>query len=271
VHQGVKLSKEKAIPFIKQKLGGVKHRIKNFLQDKWSRLKEKLGINKPGQAGKKGADKGAKGTTDIESNVPDDYARNIATNKPKMQTSEVSEDINNPVTVTTDFRKDLSGVAQGLVRQIEKQGFVRVDSIHPSDLVSIAKWFGKEIGVLQSPYHNGLRLVLGTKKGVLTKDIVPGEVFVVHTHPVFSSNKSHFGLDIPNAGKHTEAVVDWSGQIIYFNKTVVLNPTTPNGLVQPMPANFQAVFLDAQGRIVGYGKIEVLSDASGKTRVKVVE
>jgi hypothetical protein len=114
----VKLAKEKAIPFIKQKLGGVKHRIKNFLQDKWNRLKEKLGIKKPGQAGKKGADKGAKGTTDIESN------------------------------------------------QSYKSGY---------------------------------------------------------------------------------------------------------GGVQPMPADFQAAFIDAQGQIVGYGNIDVLVDASGKTRVKVVE
>jgi len=239
------------------------------LQDKWSRLKEKLGINKPGQAGKKWADKGAKGTTDIESNVPDNYARNIATNKPKMQTAQVSEDGRQ---VTMDFRKDLSGVAQGLVRQLEKQGFVRVDSIHPNDLETISKWFGKEIGVLQSPYHNGLRLVLGTNNGVLKKQIRPGEVFVVHTHPVFRSNKSHFGVDLPKAGKHTEAVVDWSGQIIYFNKKGVLNPINPaDGSVQSMSADFQAAFIDAQGQIVGYGHIDVLVDASGKTTVKVVE
>jgi len=61
VSNGVKLAKEKAIPFIKQKLGGVKHRIKDFLQDKWNRLKEKLGIKKPGKEGPKG---GAKETPD---------------------------------------------------------------------------------------------------------------------------------------------------------------------------------------------------------------
>ena len=61
VRNGVKLAKEKAIPFIKQKLGGVKHRIKDFLQDKWNRLKEKLGIKKPGKEGPKG---GAKETPD---------------------------------------------------------------------------------------------------------------------------------------------------------------------------------------------------------------
>ena len=57
----MKLAKEKAIPFIKQKLGGVKHRIKDFLQDKWNRLKEKLGSKKPGKEGPKG---GAKETPD---------------------------------------------------------------------------------------------------------------------------------------------------------------------------------------------------------------
>jgi hypothetical protein len=64
VRNGVKLAKEKAIPFIKQKLGGVKHRIKNFLQDKWSRLKEKLGIKKPGKPDKETAERGGKETTD---------------------------------------------------------------------------------------------------------------------------------------------------------------------------------------------------------------
>lgn len=44
VRNGVKFAKERAIPFIKQKLGGVKHRVKDFLQDRWNRLKERLGI-----------------------------------------------------------------------------------------------------------------------------------------------------------------------------------------------------------------------------------
>ncbi len=57
VRNGVKFAKERAIPFIKQKLGGVKHRVKDFLQDRWNRLKERLGI---GKAGKEGAERGAK-------------------------------------------------------------------------------------------------------------------------------------------------------------------------------------------------------------------
>jgi hypothetical protein len=61
VPKGIRLAKEKAVTGIKQKLGGVRDRIKNFLQDKWNRLKEKLGIRKPGKEGPKG---GAKETPD---------------------------------------------------------------------------------------------------------------------------------------------------------------------------------------------------------------
>jgi hypothetical protein len=57
VRQGVKLAKEKAIPFIKQKIRGIKHRILSFLKDRWNRLKEKLGIKKPGKEGPKGGAK----------------------------------------------------------------------------------------------------------------------------------------------------------------------------------------------------------------------
>ncbi|MFB2877370.1 DUF4157 domain-containing protein [Floridanema aerugineum] len=64
VRKGIRLAKEKAIPLIKQKLRGVRDRIKNFLQDKWNRFKEKLGIKKPGEAGKEGAERGGKETTD---------------------------------------------------------------------------------------------------------------------------------------------------------------------------------------------------------------
>ncbi|MEO1373921.1 MAG: DUF4157 domain-containing protein [Cyanobacteria bacterium J06635_10] len=273
VRNGVKFAKERAIPFIKQKLGGVKHRVKNFLQDRWNRLKERLGIKNTGKTGKEAAEGGAKevDSRTIDGTKSDDYARGISNNKPKMNSETSSLDGR---AISTDFRRDLSGVAQGLVRKLEKQGFVRVDSINPDDLALISKWFGKEIGVLQSPYHSGLRLVLGTEKGVLKKQIRPGEVFVTHTHPVFQSNKSHFGIDLNKAGKHTEAVVDWSGQITFFNKKGILNPIARDGTVKPMGADFQAAFLNAQGDIAGYAHIEVLVDNIKditKTVAKVIE
>jgi F0F1-type ATP synthase membrane subunit b/b' len=63
VRKGVKLAKEKAVTWIKQKIGGIKQRVLGFLKDRWNRLKEK-GIKKPGEAGKEGAKRGGKETTD---------------------------------------------------------------------------------------------------------------------------------------------------------------------------------------------------------------
>ena len=45
-------------------LRGIKQRVLGFLKDKWNRLKEKLGIKKPKEAGKEGAERGPKETTD---------------------------------------------------------------------------------------------------------------------------------------------------------------------------------------------------------------
>jgi hypothetical protein len=56
-------------------LGGVKHRIKDFLQDKWNRLKEKLGIKKPGKEEPKG---GAKETPDTAAKKAAELPRAIA-------------------------------------------------------------------------------------------------------------------------------------------------------------------------------------------------
>jgi hypothetical protein len=45
-------------------LRGIKQRVLGFLKDKWNRLKEKLGSKKPKEAGKEGAERGPKETTD---------------------------------------------------------------------------------------------------------------------------------------------------------------------------------------------------------------
>jgi FlaG/FlaF family flagellin (archaellin) len=208
------------------------------------------------------------GSSKLNEEAEEGYAREISGRKPVMGVEGHTQE-GQPYTM--DFRKDLSGRAQGLVRKLEKNGWVRIDSIHPSDLVAISKWFGKEIGVLQMPYGK-LRMVLGTERGVLKSQIRPGEVFVVHTHPVFRSNESHFKLDLQKAGRHTEAVVDFSGQIVYFNKTGVLNPESAlgGGWLDPMPRTFQAAFMDAQGRIVGYSRIDVTMEG-GTSVIRVTE
>jgi hypothetical protein len=81
--------------------------------------------------------------------------------------------------------------------------------------------------------YGRLRLIPGTEDGVLKSQVAKGEVFVMHTHPVMASEPGHFRLDVSVAGKHVEAVIDWSGQITYYNKTGLKNPVR-NGLVDPM-------------------------------------
>jgi hypothetical protein len=173
-----------------------------------------------------------------------------------------------------DIRK-MSPEARHVIRQLEVRGWVRVDQISAKDLVDISKWFGKEIGVVQSPVGQ-LRVILGTENGVLKRQIAPGETFVVHTHPVMVTHKEHFGTDLKNAGDHVEAVIDWSGQITYFTKQDpvrgtggVLNPTRPDGTVAPMH-DYQAAFMDAVGNIVGFARIDVIDGPQG-TRIIVRE
>ena len=134
---------------------------------------------------------------------------------------------------TLEFTRDLSPTARGLVRKLENQGWVRVDEIAKDDLVQISKWFNKEVAVVQSPYGR-LRVILGTETGILKESIKEGEIFVVHTHPVMRSSPGHFGKDLQKAGKHVEAVVDWSGQVTYYSKSGIMNPRGADGILEPL-------------------------------------
>ena len=195
------------------------------------------------------------------------FARAVKRNKAPMRSEATSLDGR---TITTNFQ-DLSGVAQGLIRKLEKDGSVRVDSINPGDLVSIARWFEREIGVLQSPSRKGLRLVVGTETGVLERQLGKDEIFVFHTHPVFKSEIGHFNIDISNASKHTEAVIDWGGNITYFNKTGIRNPIDPDGkTVLAAPPN-KGKLWDESGNIKGYDRVQVNVNEAGEKVIKVIE
>lgn len=178
-------------------------------------------------------------------------------NRPAMET--VTESLDGHV-FHNDFRK-LSGSARHVIRQLEARGWVRVAEILPEDLVEISRWFGKEIGVMQSPYGT-LRIVLGERTGILRRQIREGEVFVMHTHPVVRSESRHFTKDLANAGKQVEAVIDWSGNITYFSKTSIRNPIRADGVVEPL-LGFEAAFIDANGAIVGFGKVDIIDQAAG--------
>jgi hypothetical protein len=165
-----------------------------------------------------------------------------------------------------DFVRDLSPRARGIVRKLEKNGWVRVSEIAKDDLIQISKWFDKEIAVVQSPYGR-LRVILGTKTGILQRQLRAGEVFVVHTHPVLRSVPLHFQKDLENAGKHIEAVIDWNGTVVYFSKAGIKNPRNPGGWLEPL-LDYEAAFMDSAGNIVGFSKVDLI-DAVGGVTVKV--
>lgn len=198
----------------------------------------------------------------VENLPPEGHGRGPG-GKPKMETETMSLDGHS---FHNDIRK-LSPEARHVVRQMEARGWVRVDQIHATDLVSISKWFGREIAVVQSPYGR-LRLILGTEDRVLRIQVAKSEVFVVHTHPVMVSKAEHFRMDVSAAGKQIEAVVDWSGRVTYYNKTGLKNPLR-NGFVEPLEG-YQAAFTDANGNIVGFAKVDII-DGPGGTQIMVRE
>lgn len=177
--------------------------------------------------------------------------------KPKMETETISLDGHE---FHNDFRK-LSGTARHVIRQLEARGWVRVSEILPSDLVEISKWFGKEIGVVQSPYGR-LRIVLGERDGIAATSIKKGEVFVMHTHPMVTTTSDHFTRDLQMASNRVEAVIDWSGNITYYNKAGLKNPVRPNGIVDPL-LGFEAAFLGPHGAVVGFATIDIIDQAAG--------
>jgi len=180
-------------------------------------------------------------------------------NKPELEKVTTSLDGH---TFHNDIRK-MSDTARHIIRQLDKRGWVRVAEIMPEDLVEISKWFEKEIGVVQSPYGE-LRIILGTQRGVLKKQLKTGELFIAHTHPVITTKNDHFDLDLPNAGRHTEAVIDWSGQITYFSRNGFKNPIRPNGVVEPL-LDYKAAFIGENGAIVGYADIDIIDQTTGVT------
>lgn len=184
--------------------------------------------------------------------------------KPALSSSQRSLDGHS---VDTDIRT-ISPRSRHVIRQLEERGWLRLDAIHPDELVEVSRWFGKEIAVVQAPY-GPLRVVLGEHERVLQRQLMRGEVFVVHTHPVMLSKQSHFRLDLQGAGKRTEAVIDWNGAVTYYSKSGIKNPIGNDGAIEPL-LDYQAAFTDAHGNIVGFARVDIVDGPDG-TIIKVTE
>jgi hypothetical protein len=167
--------------------------------------------------------------------------------------------------------EDLSPDLRDMALNLKTGQSIYVDKISPKDLGDMTKWLGNEIGVFQSIHSAKLRLVMGD--AVSVGGLRPGETFVVHTHPVVISHPRHFiRYDLPamrNAGEKVEGVVDAKGMLIFFKKTGILNPRNAYGNILPMKSDFNGGFVDADGFIVGYGKIQWEETAEGVIKLKV--
>ncbi len=132
---------------------------------------------------------------------------------------------------------ELSGSAKRLVRALDRKGSVSVgQGVHVTHLREASEFMGREVGVFQSKATGSLKVVLGGERKIVGE---AGDDFLVHTHPVYSSEESHFTQDIRNSSSKVEAVVDWGGNVTHFNNTGVLD----NPSVSP---------INSQGYIVGY-------------------
>lgn len=133
---------------------------------------------------------------------------------------------------------DLSPGAKRLVRQFDPAldleggqfnhklqrakigGGVRID-----DLRAASEFNGREMAVIRNA-EGDLVAIQGDVDGILKGHLQPGDDFLLHTHPVYESDATHFKIDIANATERTEAVVDWGNNITYFNKSgIIANPT----------------------------------------------
>jgi hypothetical protein len=103
---------------------------------------------------------------------------------------------------------------------------VKVGSgVRLEDLRQASEFNGREIAVVRD-VDGQLIAIQGTEDGILKGHMKPGDEFLIHTHPVYESQRGDFTTDIRNATDRTEAVVDWGGNVTYFNRAgVIENPT----------------------------------------------
>jgi hypothetical protein len=102
----------------------------------------------------------------------------------------------------------------------------------------------------------------------MAETVREGEVFVVHTHPVMRSSPGHFDKDLQKAGNHIEAVIDWNGQVTYYSKAGFKNVRGADGMLQPL-RGYEAGFIDRNGVIIGFARVDIIEQA-GATTIKVV-
>jgi hypothetical protein len=62
------------------------------------------------------------------------------------------------------------------------------------------------------------------------------------------SRKGEFFVDLKMAGEDVEGVLDWSGNLVLYNKHGFKNAVRPDGIIEP-PRRMRVAFLDKRGEV----------------------
>jgi uncharacterized Zn-binding protein involved in type VI secretion len=119
---------------------------------------------------------------------------------------------------------ELTGGAKRLVREIQMAGEASAGAgVRVTDLRLASEFLNRELAVVQHSVTGDLRVIAGHETGIACK---MDENFLVHTHPVYSTEPGHLAKDIRTASKTPEAVVDWGGNVTHYNNEGILqNPS----------------------------------------------
>lgn len=129
-----------------------------------------------------------------------------------------------------------------------------IDKILRQDLILISEWLSFinkspwEVAVVQNVKSKALRLVNGKASGsnniaamVGTEHLRPGDIFIVHTHPVVRSRASHVELDIRYAHDRLEGALDWSNVLLCYDRNRLYNlPDSRSGVESYCDAGLSA-------------------------------
>ena len=136
----------------------------------------------------------------------------------------VGRDSDTGQTVSLAYNNLSSGAAR-LVNGLQKTKRMKVGSgIKADDLRQASIFMNRELGIARNRLGN-LVAVRGSSRKVNFRG---SDMPLVHTHPVFQSHNSHFLGDIRHARDHVEAVIDFGGNVTYFNQRgIILSPISP--------------------------------------------
>lgn len=145
------------------------------------------------------------------------------------------------ITSLDGVERTLSETAQGIrcrdiASKLQRFNTLVTDKILREDLILISEWLSFmngspwEVALVQDSKSKALRLVNGKQSTshkiaamVGSKYLRPGEIFIVHTHPVVRSLEDHIRADLRSATDTLEGALDWANVLLCYDRTGLYN------------------------------------------------